>query len=86
MAHFVSGFNNRDFQQDGQNPKDDEFSLLNLAAVCWNYMVIQNVRLSEQKIVAPVWSSLYRVIHSYVVNDKIDYLLLFRPDSESFGK
>ena len=27
-----------------------------------------------------------RVIHSYVVNDKIDNLLLFRPNSESFGK
>ena len=25
-----------------------------------------------------------RVIHSYVVNDKIDILLLFRPDSEYF--
>ena len=27
-----------------------------------------------------------RVIHSYVVNDKTDFLLLFQPDSESFGK
>ena len=27
-----------------------------------------------------------RVIHSYVVNDKLDILLLFWPDSESFGK
>jgi len=27
-----------------------------------------------------------RVIHSYVVNDKIDYLLISWPDSESFGK
>ena len=28
----------------------------------------------------------FRVIHSCVVNDKIDIFLLFRPDSESFGK
>ena len=27
-----------------------------------------------------------RVIHSYVVNDKLDYLPLLWPDSESFGK
>ena len=27
-----------------------------------------------------------RVIHSYVVNDKINNFLLFRPDAESFGK
>ena len=27
-----------------------------------------------------------RVIHSYVVNDKLDILLHFQPDSESFGK
>ena len=27
-----------------------------------------------------------RVIQSYVLNDKIDNLQLFRPDSETFGK
>ena len=27
-----------------------------------------------------------RVIHSYIVNDKLDILLLFQPNSESFGK
>ena len=27
-----------------------------------------------------------KVLNSYVVNDKIDNFILFRPDSESFGK
>ena len=27
-----------------------------------------------------------RVVHSYLVNDKFDYLLLLRPDPQSFGK
>ena len=33
-----------------------------------------------------LFETVNRVIHSYVVNDKIDIFLLFWPDSESFGK
>ena len=49
------------------------------------YITLENIILILTKLMIFTEYQL-RVIHSCVVNDKLDILLLFWPDSESFGK
>ena len=64
---------------------------MNLYLFCFDlvqflYLILDKSQLQIQTTQKQDRIGTTRVIHSYVVNDKIDIFLLFWPDSESFGK